>query len=171
MNIFEILKNLYTNPSSAWIHSLDDRDITPVVIQRFISLNGASSKQARLLNKFVFDVPPKMYLSSAWSVLFFNGKKLYKAPFIRYPKKNVSEPKYSYVLKKVKRQFKMSDKDLKEVTPFLIDAIQKDPYQWFSYYGIPHEYWGRNNMDINIIKQYGNRPKPVEEKKGLNKWF
>ena len=171
MNIFEIIKNLYVNPSSKWIHSLNDKDINPIVIQRYLSLNGATAKQAHVLNKFVYSVPPKMYLSSAWSMLFFNGKKLHKAPYIMYPKKDTSKLKYYYVLEKVKRQFKMSDKDLKEVTKFLIADIKKDAYTWFSYYGIPHEHWGHNNMDINILKNYGNRPVPVDEKRGINKWF
>lgn len=171
MNIFEILKNLYTNPSSAWILDVDNKDISPVVIQRFLTLNTSSSKQAFILNKFVYSVSPKMYLSAAWSLLFFNGKKLHKAPYIKYPKKNTNLPKYYYVLEKVQKQFKMSDKDLKEATPFLINAIEKDAYTWFSYYGIPHEHWGHNNMDINILKQYGDRKTPVQIKKGINAWF
>jgi len=65
-----------------WIeYLLDEKDISPLVLQRFLCLDLKTQQKARMLNKFVFSVPPKMYLSAAWSVLFFNGKKLNKSPF------------------------------------------------------------------------------------------
>jgi len=170
MNLFEILKNLFTNPSASWILDINESDINPVLIQRFLVTNSSSVKQASILNKFAFSIQPKMYLSAAWTLLFFNGKKLHKAPFIQLIKSDNSNLKFHYVLDKIQRQFNMSENDLKNESKTLIKAINKDKYAWFSYYGIKNQYWVMNNMDINVIKTYGNRKK-VEHKKGLEAWF
>jgi len=159
MNIFDILKQLYTNPKSDWILNVDEKTINPVMIQRFITLHKSSAKKARILNKFVFNLPPKMYLSAAWSILYFNDKKLSKPPFIKYRKKKDVKPDYHYVLDKVKKQFEMSNKDLDIVKPFLINAIKNDKVTWFSYYGIDKVKWRENVLDVDLMREYGDRPK------------
>jgi len=170
MNIFEIIKHLFTSKSSSWILELDDKDISPVVIQRFLVLHNMSMKKSRLLNKFVYTLSPKQYLSAVWSVLFFDGKKLNKAPFIRYPKKSDNTEKYHFIHKKIKRQYEMSDKDLEIMIPFINAEIDKDKPKWFSYYGIDAHEWKMNDIDIDLMKDYGDRPK-VEVKKGLDAFF
>jgi len=167
MNIFDILKNLYTNTSSKWIIGLDERDINPVVIQRFLSLNLKTQKKARLLNQFVFSVPPKMYLSAVWSLLFFNGKKMNKAPFIKYPKTKKEEQKYQKIHDKIRRQFDMSEKDLEVVRKFIDAEIEKDKPVWFAYYGMDNHYWLLHEADYSLIKEYNKR----DIKKGLDAWM
>ena len=83
MNIYEIINNLYTNRSTKWILDLEDNEIEPFVIQRFLCMNDGLRIQVRWLDKYIFDLPPKMYLSLAWSVI----PKLDRAPFINYIKK------------------------------------------------------------------------------------
>ena len=171
MNIYDILKNLFTNPSSKWILEVEDKDIKPVLIQRYLLMHNATMRHAAVLNKFTFSLSPKMYLSSVWSLLFFNGKKMNKAPFIKYIKKNTDIPKYDFILAKVKRQFAMSDKDLKIVTPFLIKAIDKNKYEWFSYYGCNSQQWLEHNLNMDLMRKYGTQRTIVVEKQGLDKWL
>lgn len=170
MNIFEILNNLFTNQRADWILELDDADIKPVIIQRFLALSNQSRKQARVLNKFVFTLPPKMYLSSAWSVLFFNGKKLSKAPFIKYPKKPDEVKQYDFIYDKVKRQFEMSETDFKVVKPFVKKSIDDDKIAWFSYYGGTNADWKKNEMDMSAMKEYNERS-TVKKPKDLSSWM
>ncbi len=170
MQIFDILKNLYTNPSSKWILDVKDNAIKPVIIQRFITLNQNVYKEASFLNKFVYSLPPKMYLSAVWSALFINKKKYSKAPFVRYPKKIVKNIKYAGVLEKIKREFNVSDKDMKTNMKFLLDFITKNAVEMFSYYGIDEREWLAHGLQVADMKLYGNRP-IVETKKGLDVWF
>lgn len=170
MNIFDILKNLFTSKTSEWILDLDDKDINPVIIQRFLVLNNHSMKKSRILNKFVYTLSPKQYLAAAWSILFFQGKKLNKSPFIKYPKKVDDKKKYSFIHEKIKRQFDMSDRDLDIMIPYINAEIEKDKPKWFSYYGVDAHTWKMHDIDIDLIKLYGDRPK-VEVKKGLDAFF
>ena len=170
MNIFEIIKHLFTEKKSSWILDIDDKDINPVIVQRFLMLNNMSMKKSRILNKFVYTLSPKQYLSAAWSILFFNGKKLNKAPFIKYPKKVDNKEKYHFIHSKIKRQYQMSDTDLEIVKPFIDAEIEKDKPLWFSYYGIEAKEWNLNDIDVDLMKVYGDRPK-VEVKKGLDAFF
>lgn len=170
MNIFEIIKNLFTNPKSKWILDLNDEDIKPVIIQRFLCLHPTSMKQARFLNSFVYTLPPKMYLSAAWTLLFFDNKKLSKAPFIQYPKKETVHERYHFIFDKVKRHFNMSDRDLEVNKKFIVQAVKKDPVGWFSFYGIENTYWSLFNLDINDAKKYCDRPK-FKSKEHLDAWL
>ena len=170
MNIFEILKNLFTSKTSAWILDVDDKDINPVIIQRFLVLHNLTMKKSRILNKFVYTLSPKQYLAAAWSILFFDGKKLNKAPFIRYPKKIDNSKKYSFIHSKIKRQYFMSDKDIEIMIPYIDAEIEKDKPLWFSYYGVDAHTWKMNDIDVDLMKLYGDRPK-VEVKRGLDAFF
>ena len=170
MQIFDILKNLYTNPSPRWILDVKDSDIKPVIIQRYIALNQNVFREASFLNKFVFSLTPKMYLSAVWSVLFINKKKYAKAPFIRYPKKAEEIKKYASVLAKIKREFNLSDKDLECNREFIFQYINSHKVEVFSYYGMSEADWVENDLQFDNMRQYGNRP-VVETKKGLDAWF
>ena len=170
MEIFEILNNLYTNPKSDWILTLDETKINPHLIQRFLALNSKITKQARFLNQFTYSLKPKTYLSTAWNLLFFDGKKLNKAPYIQYPKKE-KEENYDFILTKIKKQYKMSDTDFEVNKPFLIQAIKKDKPKWFTYYGITKKYWSDNCLDVNQMKTLGTQREITEQKIGLDRWF
>jgi len=151
MELFDILKNLYTNPKSDWILGIDDNKINPHLIQRFISLNPKTTKHARFLNRFSYNLPPKMYLSAAWSIMFFDGKKLNKAPFTIYPKKQ-KEEEYDFILKKIRKQFNLSDKDYEVNKPFLLKEIKKDKAKWFTYYGVKSTEWQKHKLNQKIEK-------------------
>ena len=170
MNIFDIIKNLYTNPSSSWINELDESNIQPVVIQRFLVLDNKTLPKIRILNKFVFTLPAKMYLSAVWSVLFFNGKKLSKTPFLSYPKRKESKDRYYFIFDKLKDEFKLADKDFEVNKKFINDAIESNKVKWFSYYGVKKQHWFNHNIDFEQIKDFKKRPK-FDVNKTLDAYF
>lgn len=170
MNIFDIIKNLFTQQDAKWVLAVEEKDINPPVILRFLCLSHMTKKQARIMSKFMYTVPPQMFLSALWSLLYFNGKKMTKAPFIKYPKKTDIKPKYEFIIKKLRQQYDMSERDFEFVKPFVLKAIEEDKVEWFSYYGINKTEWDANHIAYERMKDYGDRPK-VEVKKGLDAFF
>jgi len=164
MNVIDILKNLYTNRKSDWIVELDDKDVQPYVIQRWLAMNDGVRVQTRWLDKYVFHLTPKMYLSLAWSVL----PKTVNAPFIKYIKKRDDTDKYEFILSKVRHHFKMSDNDINSVRDRVVDAIKADTVNWFSFYGIPKRYWKTHFVHFDLIKDFGDKKKKAQ--KGLEAW-
>ena len=157
MNIFKIIENLFVNKKSDWIHKLNDSDISPFLIQRFLCLHKSSQKASRVLNSFVYTLSPKMYLSAAWSLFFFNVEKLTKGPFIKYPKKEDNKHTYDFLFEKIKKQYSLSDKDIRFNLKFLVADIEKNKEEWFSYYGVSRSIWSQHRMDFNLIKKYGDK--------------
>ena len=163
-NIFEILNQLYTNKSATWINELEDNEIEPFVIQKFLSMNDNIRDSVRWLDKYVFPLPPRMWLSLAWSVL----PKYPKMPFVRYIKKVEDEQTYDFILKEVRKQYQLSDNDYKCNKGRILEAIKKDMVSWFTYYGIPKKYWKEKQLDFSLIKlQEKKEVKPI---KGLGAW-
>lgn len=165
MNILTILENLYVNKSSKWINEIEEEsEIQPFVIQRWLTMNDRLRVQTRWLDKYVFYLPPKMYLSLAWSII----PKETKMPFIKYIKKeDEKENEFYFILNLVKQQYKMSDNDFNINKERIIKAIKNDMVNWFSYYGVKKQFWKKHELDFNLIKQFGETKK-VNPQKGLD---
>lgn len=149
MNIIQILKELYTNQKCDWIITIEDTDIQPYVIQRWLAMNDRLRVQTRWLDKYVFMLPPKMYLSLAWSII----PKSEKAPFVKYIKKATEDEEYDFILSLVRRHFKLSDNDYNSTKERLINAIKSDMPNWFRFYGIPKKYWKKYYLNFNQMKE------------------
>lgn len=157
MNIFQILSNLFCNPKSDWILDLEEEHIQPKIIHDYLSMCNKSIKQAAIVNKFVYVLPPKMYLSAVWSILFFNGKKLNKAPFIKYKGKKKGKERFWFLHEKIQRHLKMSDTDLKYNQELIDKEIDKDKPKWFAFYGIQKQHWDNYSIDFNLMKEVNKR--------------
>ena len=164
MDIFKILNNLYTNRKSDWMVNLDDSDIQPVIIQKWLSMNDRIRVQTRFLDKYTFNLKPKKYLSLAWSVL----PKSDKVPFSKYIKQLDSEEDFDFILKKVRKHFKLSDRDYESNKQYILNAIRDDMINWFSFYGVEKQYWKRYQVSFNELKNFG--PKKEKSQKGLAAW-
>jgi len=164
MNIFSIIKNLYTNQKCDWINDIEDTEIQPYVIQRWLAMNDRVRVQTRWLDKYVFVLKPKMYLSLAWSIL----PKSQKMPFVKYIKKADETEEFDFILSKVRKQFKMSDNDFRHNRNRIVNEIKKNMVEWFCYYGIQKKFWKKYYLDFRLIKQYGVCEAQPSE--GLAKW-
>jgi len=163
-NIFQIINYLYTKKDSEWIQKLNEEEIQPYVIQRWLAMNDMVRVQTRWLDKYVFVLSPKMYLSLAWSIL----PKSQKAPYAKYIKKQEEDEEFDFVLQKIRKQFEMGDNDYRVNKERILKEMKKDLGSWFAYYGVPKKYWKKYCLDFNKIKCFGVKPKI--EPKGLDAW-
>ena len=169
MNIFSVLANLYTNKKADWLVNVEpdmltQNGIQPFLVQRWLGMNDAVRTQTRWLDKYVFVLTPKMYLSLAWSVL----PKSAKTPYVKYIKQEkAGVEEHEIILTKVRKQYEISDNDFVALKPFILNAIENDKVNWFRYYGIPKRLWRKNKLDFNLIKEGGSRQ---NDQKGLEAW-
>ena len=161
MNILEILKELYTNTKCGWIQTLEDNEIQPYVIQRWLAMNDSVRVQTRWLDKYVFVLPSKMYLSLAWSII----PKTNRMPFIKYIKQVDEIEEFDFILTKVRKHLELSDNDYNSIKERLVNEIKKDMVNWFSYYGIKKKFWKQYYLNFKQIKDFGDRKGPSQ--KGL----
>jgi hypothetical protein len=165
MIIFKVLHCLYCKKDCTWLNELDEDDLNevpPFLVQRWLAMNPDVSKFVTYLDKFVFYLDTKQYLSLAWSVL----PKYEKTPHVTYIKKlEEKEDKYKYILDCVRKQFMLSDNDFNSAKKYLILDIEKNKIEYFKYYGAAKKLWKDNGIDFEKIKE--------EEKKVVvvNKWF
>jgi hypothetical protein len=162
----KIINQLYINKRADWILDLDDNEIEPYLIQRTLMKNDALRVQVRWLDKYVFVLPPKMFLSLAWSVI----PKVDRAPFIENIKKQESIEKFDFIFSKVRKHFKLSDNDFNAIKERLRESIKNDLANWFSYYGVEKVYWKEYSINFNLIKDFGRESKQTSPGYDLSKW-
>lgn len=152
MNLFQILSKIFTEPKSDWILKVQESDINKFMIQRYLSIYPNTHLAARILNKHL-NLPERMYLSVAWSLVFKDKKKYKKAPFIKYPKKDKSDDnKHSFLLKKYQQEHNISNKDLEFNKELLIKEIEKEPHVWLRYYGANRTLWTNYNLHYSLMR-------------------
>jgi len=171
MDIFYILNNLYTNKSSKWIVELDEKElqennIEPFLLQRWLVMNDEIRQFTRWLDKYTFNIPSKMFISLAWSIL----PKVNKAPFVTYIKKKTKEEEYIFILPKIRQHLQLAGNDYNAVKSRLIKCIETDRLNWFSFYGVPKGYWKFYNLNFEKIKDFGVTEKKQVISTGLSKW-
>jgi hypothetical protein len=162
-----ILNHLYTSKSLKWLDKVDDSDVQPYVIQRWLCMNDQIRKQTRWLDKYVFSLQnnPKMYLSLAWSII----PKSDKMPFCRYIKEEKPDEEFDFIICKIRKQFYLSDNDMFYLKDILIKNIKDDMIKWFSYYGVLRKYWSKYRLNYQKLKEY-KVDRSDKLQKGLSAW-
>lgn len=161
-----IINNLYTARNSDWIKKLDENEMTTnkvenFIVQLWLVMDDRIRNQVRWLDKYVFCLPTKMFISLAWTIL----PKSHKRPFINYIKKVQEEDEYKFILDRIRKHFELSDNDYNSMKGRLINYIKNDMINWFSFYGIPKVHWKRYYLDYKLLKRFG--VKEDKSQKGL----
>ena len=164
MDIFNVLKNLYTNRKIDWLDEVDESTVSSYIVQRWLVMNDSVRIQTRWLDKYVFVLPTKMYLSLAWSVL----PKTDKTPFVKYIKQLEDEEEFDFILSRVRKHLQLADNDYNSQKTRLIQYIKNNMVFWFSYYGIPKKYWKQYYLNFDMIKKFGVQDD--NKQKGLGAW-
>ncbi len=163
MDLFHVLAKLYTAPDLEWLTDVSDRDVSPIVIQKYLMMNNKVIVHARTLEPYVFNLPTRMYLALAWSVL----PKYDKAPFVKYIKAIEKPQKYPEIVAKIRRILKISDNDWKHQGKYYIKAIESDPVKWFKELGIEKKVWDEYKLDFEYMRAGPER----KGKAGLGLFF
>lgn len=158
----DIIKNLYTNPKSNWMQDIEDTEIQPFVIQLWLVGNDHIRTQIRWLDKYVFTLPSKMYLSLAWSIIPKSKIAPYRTDMLtidetKDPYLSKEIDKYDFLLTKIRKQFKLADNDFNTLKPRLLPEIEKNTTDWFIYYGVEKKHWKRFNMNFDLMKRKKER--------------
>jgi hypothetical protein len=169
MNLPDIVKNLYTNKKADWILALDDDElnsngINAFVINRWLMQNDRIRVQVRWLDKYVFYLNTKMFISLAWSVL----PKVDKPPYVQWIKKSEEEEEFDFIIPKIRKHLGLSDNDFRSIKKRLIADIKANMIDYFSFYGVEKQYWKKYLLDFNKIKEYNKDE--VKETRGLAAW-
>lgn len=159
-----IINNLYTNKSSKWILDVEDSDIEPFVIQTWLIMNDRIRILVRWLDKYVFKLPPKMYLSLAWSII----PKSTEVPYNVFIKKKTEEEEFDFILSKVRKHLGLSDNDYNSCKYRLLSMIKADMIKWFTFYGISKKYWKQYYLDFDQMRN-GKQEHEVKSQ-GLDAW-
>ena len=170
MDLKQIVENIYVNKKSDWIQKLEDNEIQPFTIQLWLVRNDFVRNQVRWLDKYIFCLPPKMFLSLVWSIIPKSQTPPRITDWVKVDEKKdiflSGNVEFDFILKKIKKQFKLSDNDFKCLKPRLIEAIKKDMVAWFYYYGVEKRYWKRYRLNFEKMKC----DTKVKVKQGLSKW-
>jgi hypothetical protein len=128
-------------------------------------MNEHMREFVRWLDKYTFCLPPKMYMSLAWSVI----PKSDRVPFVKYIKKEKEMHDLDFILYKVKRHLKLSDSDFLHNKERIIDIIQSDMVKWFAFYGITKPMWKKFRLNYDLLKDM-NKPKDIESRDQKSLW-
>ena len=159
MNIFEILNKLYTSKTCVWIKDIEDKNIQPFLINRWLSMNRELSSYCKVLDGYIFYLSPKHWLQLTWNVI----PKREKMPFVKYIKsEKEKEEEYNFLIKKIRKYLQIADNDWEYIKGYFIKDIENNTIQYFKMFGIEKKLWKKYNIDFNEMKN-----KKKEEKK----WF
>ena len=137
MNIFQIIAKLYTAKDPSWIDTLEDREISPHVINNWLSMNNKAWRASRVLDQYTYHLPKKMWLSLAWSIV----PKYEKAPFAKYIKKKKEHNNRALLDKTFKdiiqKKFSLGDSDMLHTWELFVEKIKQNPEMWYDKLGLP----------------------------------
>ena len=156
MDIFTILKNIYTSRNSKWIKDLEDSEISPLIINRFLSMNNKIISQCDFLNRYTFRLKPRSFLYLAWATI----PKYERAPFCPNIKKNKEEDNYEELWIKIRKVLEMGDNDFACSKQRLLETIEKDKDKWFKMFGMNKKFWDKHGTNFSNIRDEVERKGP-----------
>lgn len=112
-------------------------------------MNDRLRTQTRWLDGYTFSIPSKMWLSLAWSVI----PKTTKQPYIKYIKTIETEEKLDFLIKRIRRHFRLSDNDWQTNRTRILENINANLVDWFKFYGIEKSQWRNFNIDFNKMRE------------------
>lgn len=147
--MFNIINNIYTMKDSKWINELDDNEIQPVILNKFLSMNNQILPYVRFLDKYTYYLTPKSWLALAWSII----PKYSTPPFCKYIKKIDDDILYDEVWKKIKYVLDLGDNDFESIKYKLVDIINKDKIYWFKVFGFNKQIWEKHNLVYDMSSE------------------
>lgn len=167
--IFKTIAHLYNRPTSDWIYELEEPP-SPIIVNRFLSMNIQNYNICKILNKYIFVLEPKAFLLLAWSML----PKSEKAPFVKYIKDiKEEEDELQFLWDKVCKKNEIYGNDFRTSKDRLYEAFEQNQVAWFKFYGIEKKYWKQFNLDYSKMSEENiENPRVISTpKNALDGWF
>lgn len=162
---FIMVNKLYTERSSIWISALENNEIQPFVLNKFLMMNDKVLQEVKYLNQYTFCLEPKQWLHLAWCIL----PKYEKAPFCKYIKKVDVLAEHTEILSRVHELLEIKGSDCVS-DMYFVKEMSKDWTTWLRLFGMDKKVWKKYDLDYKEMKK-GIEREIVEQKKGLDAWF
>jgi len=159
VNLFEIFNFVHTRKDLNWITEIPESDIKPYLLQRVLIMHDDFRVHARFLDKYVFTLSPRMFLSLMWSIL----PKKNKPPYAKYIKLARDNIEYGTLLPRVRKYLELSDNDWRCCESRIIKDINQHTEQWFKFFGVEKVQWKKYGK--NFDKAHG-----LEQQSDLGGW-
>lgn len=144
--MFQIINNIYTKHNSEWINNLEDSEIQPIVINKWLMFNTRILPYTRYLDRYVFSLKPKHWLLLAWSII-----PKQKPPFVKYIKKlEKDDDIYENIWEKVRNILELSNNDFESSKKYLLIEFNKNKPKWFKLLGMNKEMFDKHNIPYNM---------------------
>lgn len=151
--IFKILSKLQTERDCKWVDEIEVEDISPFMIQQWLSMEPRYIKYANKLNQSLF-LPPKQYLLYAWAII----PKRTQAIRLKYIKKvAVEEQLEDVVYTKIRKVLDISDNDWKASKKYFENDLNKNKVEYFKMFGVDKKTWKKAGLDFKEMKAGGER--------------
>lgn len=148
MHIFKIINRIYTQKDSRWINDIYEFP-SPVVLNKFLSMNNNINKHVRFLDKYVYNLNNKHFLYLAWCII----PKYERAPFNTYLKAEDDEDEYKEILNKMRNILELGDNDYKYVKKYLINNIKNNKLKWCKQLGMCENVYKKYGLTYNINEE------------------
>ena len=145
--MFNVIKNIYTQRNSLWIEQLDVIP-SPVIINKFLSMNDRILNYVKYLNQYTYNLTPKHFLYLAWATI----PKYSQAPYCKYIKSNKEDDLYLPIWKKIRKVLEMSDNDFNFCRPILLKEINSNKKEWFTKLGMNKDFWTKHSVNYEEMK-------------------
>ena len=145
MNLFDVLKKIYTAKDLKWTQE-NDIDEHPVIVLKWLAMNSKLQKHCRFLNQYVFILSPQMFVALAWATIPRHSS----VPFIKYIKSKSEEEMYIEVWDKIQRIGKYSDNDMPYIKKYL--NIESDIETWFQKLGFDKKMYAKYGLNYEQSK-------------------
>ena len=156
--MFKILSKLQTAQTSDWINDIENEDIVPFMITKWLSMDIKFMQYANMLNQSLH-LEPKQFLLYAWSII----PKTETAKKIIYIKKNEDEDVVENVIyNKIRTFLELSDNDWKHSKKYFINDVEENKTEYFKMFGIEKKLWKKAGLDFEEM-----RGEEIKGKSGL----
>jgi len=146
--LMKIMSKLQKASNSNWINEIEETDIVPFMITRYLSMSYLFMPYANLLNQSLH-LPPKQFLLYAWSIV----PKKEKAIRLNYIKKFVEENVVEDVIfNKIKKILDIGENDWKHEKKYFERDLAANKTEYFKMFGVEKKYWGKAQLNFEDIK-------------------
>ena len=146
--LMKILSKLQKAPDSNWISEIEETDIVPFMITRYLSMSHVFMPYANILNKSLH-LPPKQFLLYAWSII---PKKESAMRLVYIKKLKEDDVVEDVIYNKIRKILDISDNDWKHEKKYFERDLAANKTEYFKMFGVEKKFWKKAKLNFEDIK-------------------